>query len=240
MLLSVVLYGSRARGDHRPKSDVDLLGVTESGLLRKEVAAGGTSMYHYPAPFLLDNAERGDLFVLHLVKEGKVLHDTLGFFSRVCNQFTFKDSYGPEIEDASLIMRFFVERPRLLLKTAPRKRLVWALRTAIIARSADEKSPAFSSSALASFSKIPELKDAIDHRNNPNLESYLRITQRVYSKFGCKTEVESYWPREKSAQRALMHQRGGIVADTLSFVQPAGLIKKRKATEDDGHFFYSH
>ena len=48
MLLSVILFGSRARGDHRSTSDVDLLGISDEGPIKTEISSCGVSFYQYP------------------------------------------------------------------------------------------------------------------------------------------------------------------------------------------------
>ena len=228
MLLSVILYGSRARGDYRPKSDFDLLGVIENGPMRREIAAGGVSLYHYPVHKLQSAAEIGELFALHLTAEGKVLHDTLGVFKNVQASFSFKSNYDSEIEDASYVIRFLIDRRNLIAKKDVRKRLVWAMRTILIARNANERRVCFSSALLANYSRIGELKDIIDHRNLPDTEGFLKVATRVLERFG-NGEWLANWPDEKAAQREILEARGGVAADTIRFVRPFAILKKTKS-----------
>lgn len=229
MLLSVVLYGSRARGDHRSTSDVDLLGLIESGPLRREISAGGTSLYHYPAGLLSKQSKDGSLFALHLASEGKILHDTVGVFSEITRNFRYKVSYDSEVDDACLIVHFFNERVSLLRKKSARKRLVWAIRTILIARAAEIQQPRFSSSSLAAFSKIPELKNAIDNRSSDETELLIKVANRVVNRYG--NDVD--WPKlDRKGQRNLMISKGGIVKDTVSFAVPAGIKLIKNSIED--------
>lgn len=218
MLLSVVLYGSRARGDHRATSDTDLLGVIENGPIRTEIANSGTSLYHYPLELLRGKALRGDLFVLHLVSEGKILHDTAGVFGTVKRSFNLKSSYEDEIISATLIAKFFSTRTATLSRKDARKRLVWALRTILIARSAEQKIPIFSSAGLEAFSGISGLKNTIDSRHKPIAVELQKLATRILARFGSSSGYE--WPDDKAGQRALLKERGGIAADTLRFVGP--------------------
>jgi predicted nucleotidyltransferase len=224
MLLSLVLYGSRARGDHRAKSDVDLLGLTEQGAFKKEISAGGTSLYHYPALEMLKKARSGDLFILHVVTEGKCLHDTFGAFRSVKDAFQYRDSYAEVIRDASLIIRFLSVRDGLLRKKEPRKRMIWAIRTILIARAAEERNACFSSAALAAFSRITELKDVIDNRNLADVPPLLKVAAKVLARFGDDLSGAD-WPTGLAEQRELLRATGGIARDTLRFAQPIGLSK---------------
>jgi hypothetical protein len=243
MIASLILYGSRARGDYRPKSDVDLLALTENGPIRNELVAGGVSLYHYPYSLLLSRAESGNLFALHLVKEGKILHDSFGAFRSVCDAFGYKDSYTEEITEAYLVIRFIFARRELLGRKDVRKRLIWAVRTILIARSAEDRTPFFSSEQLARYAKISELKDVIDNRNQNDVERLHLLARKVAKRFAEETVLID-WPSDKAGQRALMKERGGIAADTLRFVQPKGLLKRNVQVErtpdlDDGGPDYS-
>src|SRR5690242_1909710 len=156
MLLSVILFGSRARGDHRSTSDVDLLGISDDGPIKAEVSRQAVSFYQYPLRALHSKAVSGDLFVLHINSEGKVLHDTAEVFPRICDAFRFKQSYEREIREASCVNWFILERPHLLPSDTIRKRLIWGLRTILIAKCAERQTPVFSSGGLADFAGIPE------------------------------------------------------------------------------------
>ncbi|MCW1431578.1 nucleotidyltransferase domain-containing protein [Novosphingobium sp. JCM 18896] len=213
MLLSLILYGSRARGDHQLRSDVDLLGVVEGGMIHKEVSKRGASFYHYPAPTLLDKSRSGDLFLLHLVSEGKVLHDTMNFFERVKDEFTFRVSYEEEVREAHLILRFVQSRPSLLQRKKGRKRLIWGMRTILIARCAEQGQARFSSSALEEKSGYNGLKALIDGRNTADIDALLKASDFIVTKFG-NPQIDKEWPSELKAQRDLLRLSGGIAKNT--------------------------
>ena len=221
MLLSVILFGSRARGDHRSTFDVDLLGISDEGPIKTEISSCGVSFYQYPLATLRAKALAGDLFVLHLTSEGKQLHDTAEIFSRICESFCYKASYENEIREASIVNWFILERPNLLLSYAMRKRVVWGLRTILIARSAEKRTPAFSSSALADFASAPELRSAIDNRYSIEPGSLHKLCSMVTSSFGFSHAGLS-WPTGAAAQKELLSGMGGIAKLTAE-----GLPRKR-------------
>lgn len=231
MLVSLVLYGSRARGDHRLRSDVDLLGVVEGGAIHKEVTARGASFYHYPAPTLLEKSKAGDLFLLHLVREGKVLHDTLDFFEQVKQSFQFQLNYENVVREAHAVARFIEARPSILQTKKVRKRYIWALRTILIARCAEKKEACFSSAALAEAAGTPELKRIIDSRNTVAADEMFAVGSHVIETFGC-ADVDAKWSSDNTVQRAYLTELGGIAEGTLNLVRR--LRKRTVATSEAG------
>jgi hypothetical protein len=214
MLVSLILYGSRARGDHRLRSDVDLLGVIDGGKIRQEVVAQGASLYHYPAQTLLAKAEAGDLFLLHLTREGKVLHDTLGFFEQIRSRLRFSDNYDNVIIEAHAILNYLRGNLRPFDRKKVRKRYIWAMRTILIARCAEQGEACFSSAALQSFSGIEGLKSAIDGRNTIDAGDLIELGVKVSNRFGTST-IEDKWPSTLSEQKKLMLELGGVAESTL-------------------------
>lgn len=86
---AVLLFGSVARGDANPWSDIDLL-ITSSDLkltvaeLRTAISKRNhVSLVYYQTPSFETLYRRHPLFVAHLKKEGMVLFDPLGVLSRM-------------------------------------------------------------------------------------------------------------------------------------------------------------
>jgi predicted nucleotidyltransferase len=209
VLLSLVLFGSRARGDHRHTSDVDLLGVVEAGEIRGVSIRTGTSFYLYPLNVLRAKSEEGSLFVLHLALEGKVLYDPSARFADVCKHFLYRNSYGQEIREASAAVWFLLEDPGFLQYYLGRKRLIWGLRTILIARSAEQRKPAFSSSALAKLAANPMLESAIDGRFTVPIQMLYDLSFWVVSNFG-DSRADLAWPLARAAQQELLPTFGDV------------------------------
>lgn len=226
MLLSLILYGSRARGDHRLSSDVDLLGIVETGKIESEVAIRGASFYAYPSHKILSNSINGDLFVLHLISEGKVLHDTVDFFGKVKDSFKYKITYETDVVIAHSVLSYLMSRKNLSSRKAFRKRLIWAIRTILIARSAEAQKPVFSSRDLADFSGFSRLKDVIDKRNVIDAKLLFSAAEFVADEFG-SDDVNINWPADRELQDKSLLELGGIAASTVEIIRPKLFRVKR-------------
>lgn len=213
MIISLLLYGSRARGDHREDSDVDLLGVVESGKIRREVSQAGVSLYRYPLSLLRSNAERGDLFVLHLTREGKVLDDTSGIFKDLKKRFIFSESYSFLTFEAACVVHYLNEHRRLLASPVGRKRMIWGIRTFAISLAADQREIVFSSYDIANFLGQRKLKDIIDNRMTVDTDLMAVACASVVSGWGF-SEAEVEWPAASIRQKKLLRSIGPVAKST--------------------------
>jgi len=76
----VMLYGSMARGDATPHSDIDVLAL---GPVPKSFCRDNLSVTVYEPKQLRRMAEAGSLFVLHLQLEGHLLRDSNGILKDI-------------------------------------------------------------------------------------------------------------------------------------------------------------
>jgi predicted nucleotidyltransferase len=77
----IILFGSYARGNPRPESDVDLLIVMKSPTSSLEIrrhlgVMWGMDLLVYTPKKLKERARMGDWFVRDILKEGKVLYES--------------------------------------------------------------------------------------------------------------------------------------------------------------------
>jgi predicted nucleotidyltransferase len=74
-----VLFGSRARGDHRPNSDVDVLVALKDSSKRRRLVERLESALGMPVQLVvLEDAQRAPLLMDEVVREGRVLVDRVG------------------------------------------------------------------------------------------------------------------------------------------------------------------
>jgi hypothetical protein len=148
-IFAVTLFGSRARGDANRSSDIDLLLVTNEGTPR-HTSMGNISMSFYPLKDLKARARSGNLFLCHVLREGRPVYDPEGLFAALTNEFKLRTSYECHIRqaaDLAWLLARFGERwgsEKLL-----RRRIAWTVRTILIGRSAEAGNPVFAPKALA-------------------------------------------------------------------------------------------
>jgi predicted nucleotidyltransferase len=83
----IILFGSYARGNPRPESDVDLLVVMETKLkpVQQEIEICkkldyefGMDLLVYTPKILAERITLGDSFLREIVRDGKVVHESVG------------------------------------------------------------------------------------------------------------------------------------------------------------------
>src|SRR5205823_1249978 len=83
--IATMLYGSYARGDSTPDSDVDVLELVAHA--PRSYSRGRVNVTQYLPAHLRRMAASGSLFVLHLRSEGLVLDDHTGVLQRCLDAY---------------------------------------------------------------------------------------------------------------------------------------------------------
>lgn len=142
-LLAAILYGSHARGDSGPESDVDILGISESGMIsRTEHPPVIISVY--PQKYIMQRARSGDLFTWHIATEGIPLYDAEGLFQRLKAEFRLKTSYAKERKAAAEVGWSLLCSDIPTNSSSAVKAMMYSIRTIAISKLAERKTPAFS------------------------------------------------------------------------------------------------
>jgi len=183
-VLSLALFGSHARGDGDASSDVDILAIEDLGTLKTK-SEGSANFAFYPFDFLLNLSRNGDLFMLHIVSESKVIYDPLGLLSRISNEFKYRDSYLDDISKASEIGWLLIDKATVIPANILNRRIAWCVRTILIAQAAELRMPIFSASGLANFSKWPDAMTLIKSKGSSDFSgANIWIFERFIERFG--------------------------------------------------------
>lgn len=169
-IVGLVLYGSRARGDHDERSDVDLLAIAAGGP-PAVVTRDGLTVSRYAVDHLLRRARSGDLFALHLVSEGTVIYERAPVFAQMKRAFRYRSEYWPEIAMASDVGWFLVHHhERAADGRRLNGRMAWCTHTMIAARAAMARQPVFSAAGLAAYSGSGAVASVIGSRRSATVD----------------------------------------------------------------------
>ncbi len=184
-IVCLLLYGSRARGDHDAYSDVDLTAIT-SNHTPERVTIGPSTTMAYPLDHALRAARSGSLFAFHLVSEGKVLFETEPVFARVQQAFKFRDDYTPVIKMCSEAGWFLLRHHERAVNTRKfNQAIAWCTREMLIAKAANERSPVFSADGLAEFAGCSTVASVIRSKRNSVIDPVVvREFRDILGEFG--------------------------------------------------------
>lgn len=165
--LGILLYGSVARGDHTPSSDIDLLQLVRDRT--EHYQRGRTSVAVYTDRDLQRMCEGGSLFALHLVTEGRILVDPRGVLSTILGSYRPPASNEPmwrEIKAASAILdatdEVVAANPIGLNRLA-----LYLLRCAAILENLERsEQPCFAIGQLQERLSLPGFAEAFEGREN--------------------------------------------------------------------------
>lgn len=169
---AILLFGSRARGDNGRGSDTDILLVGPPDMT-KHKAIGSLSMFFYPWKKLVADACRGDLFVCHIVQEARPVFDPQNRLEDLRLHFRLRASYALEIAQARDFGWFLEHHGDELSSRLLVRRMIWCIRTVLIAQSAERGTPEFAPSILAAAAP-PIAAKLIAERHRYRIDAAMR------------------------------------------------------------------
>lgn len=169
---AILLFGSRAREDNRRGSDTDLLLIAPPSAPRHK-SIGHLSMFFYPWKKLANDARTGDLFVCHIVQEAKPVFDPSHQLEQLRELFRLRTSYAGEITQARELGWMLDRYAGLLNSQVVVRRMIWCVRTILIARLAERGTPQFAPAALAAFAS-PAATEILAGRHQRKLDVAMR------------------------------------------------------------------
>jgi hypothetical protein len=161
-------------------SDVDLFGVGDAGDYRM-VVTNKVNLAVYDRAEALRRSSLGDLFILHIVREGRTIYDESHFFRDLSTSFKFRVSYRTEIDQA-------IELGWSLLKVEKKvknwhllnKRMAWCVRTILIAQAAEGRKAIFSVRELSQFGGSESVGQIIGNKDSSERP---RISLELFERF---------------------------------------------------------
>jgi predicted nucleotidyltransferase len=178
-IAAILLFGSRARRDEKRGSDTDLLLIVPDGEPR-HVSWDNFSLFLYSWHKLLKDAADGDLFVCHLVQEAKPVFDPADKLRELKASFRLRANYTRLIGHAADFGWFLDRFGRELNSGVVARRMMWCVRTLLIARSAELGRPTFAPKDLASFSTSSVASELLAARHQRRADAALRTRFRRF------------------------------------------------------------
>lgn len=171
-VLSLSLYGSCARGEETSTSDIDLFAIHDQKKYQM-IIRGRVNIALYPKELAIDMMKKGNLFALHLKHEGLPVFNKK-LFDSITDNFIYKECYSREITNALLLGNYIVNNHMKIRNIAMmNKRISWCVRTILIAKGAEIRSPFFSTQRLSNAFIF----------ENTNPEKIAQLIQLKNSKF---------------------------------------------------------
>lgn len=158
---ALVLYGSRARDDFLPESDVDILAIVEEPVGSRHSDPVNVSCYTVDQL----NGISGTLFGIHLRRDGIVLADRTGTVEAMVRSFEVPDPaqlFGRIRHFARILDVSADDQGKYLAGLIRLGR--YLLRSAVYAEALRIKQPCFSVRELAELFKEPELTELLASR----------------------------------------------------------------------------
>jgi hypothetical protein len=166
----VVLFGSWARGDQTASSDTDFLMIVSEEGLPRHSRMGDVSLFFYARSDVERRVADGDLFMWHVLFEGRVIYDPAGEIGRLRNGAHLRDTYAAEFQQGAALGWMLARFGRLYPDRAlAARRSAWAVRTMLISRAADAGNPVFGSAALQRVAPIRATARLIAQKSAPAL-----------------------------------------------------------------------
>lgn len=162
--LASAVYGSFARGTDDARSDIDVIELVEAS--PRPYSRGKVNVTQYTPAHLHGMAQRGSLFVLHLITDSVPLSDPDGIFARSLSAYRPPPSYDPvwrQLATAAGILSPNASDARNHVDGLCRLG-IYCIRTAVYLLAIEKGKPDFDVDSAASGIKIPRLNETLQWR----------------------------------------------------------------------------
>ncbi len=211
---AILLYGSKARGDHDRFSDTDLLAISDGPDINKPFDQLGTSLHIYPRQWLENQSKDGSLFLLHIVTEAVPMFDPNEILKNIQSVFKYKSNYNTDWEIGLRVVAAILALNEDEFSPIMCKRYFWGLRTALMAYAANLQSPTFSARVLERTCGIAGVGLHIQTRADATPAECQRFGRQVIEKMGFARLVAD--ETEKSENLRYLFDFGGVGTATAA------------------------
>jgi hypothetical protein len=211
---AMMLFGSAARGENTPSSDIDILAVTEDDApFRRNF--GAAEMQFLPKSELFSMSERGDIFAIHLALEGVVVFDVSGVFSEFKEKLCIKESYEDQRLMASELAWFILDMgPVFNNQFLINKRIAWCIRTMLISKLVERGRFVFSPHGIARAFDDVDVCALIELRRSKSMDEgrFVQL-RRFIDKYGSPrpgvADIDEY-------KELFLKSRNSVALSTIS------------------------
>ena len=210
-VLAQYIFGSHARGDFNEGSDIDLLAVVQEDVF-SSFSHGKLNVSFYPRERLLEDARKGSLFVMHIVREAVATYDPGNFHALVVENFLERSNYDHEINNASDLGWFLLhQQSKFKNRDVVNRRISWCIRTILIALTAEQCEPLFSPHELIRFANKPYVasllslksRDTIIADDLNHLKMFLAEFGRPAPAAVLQGDLQRTWTRFKNSRNSI-------------------------------------
>jgi hypothetical protein len=153
-------------------------------------------MFFYPWHKLLADAAAGDLFAGHIALEGKPISDPHDQLRELKRTFKLRPTYAVEISHALDFGWFIVRFPEMLKPSLAAKRMIWCVRTILIAGSAEAGKPIFAPAELGKSTQSAAAKELLLARRRRKLTKPMLS---LFEQFLSEEDSDPDWHRQATS-----------------------------------------
>lgn len=169
------LFGSYSRGDFQENSDIDILQVVKNH--RPSYSKDEINFSVYTSSYLTKMAQKGNLFILHLINDGKTITDKLNLFEKLKSIFKPLENYSSYRDELTIASKLLdVKKSDYKMQWKKLNSIsTYFLRSYLYSKAYDNNKIIFSINELATYFDDLRISNALYLKNYkaPSYEKYL-------------------------------------------------------------------